>query len=70
MFRKIINQNIKLNKKKSRPKRKFKELVGIEPETPGMVSQNHTPRPPPLVKKQVAESQQMQLLPGINAFQG
>ena len=56
------NQNIKVNKKKSRTKN-IKELVGIEPETSGMVSQNHTPRPPLLVKKEVAESQQMQLLP-------
>ena len=49
------NQNIKVNKKKSRTKN-IKELVGIEPETSGMVSQNHTPRPPLLVKKEVQQS--------------
>ncbi len=41
----------------------IKELLGIEPETSGMVSQDHTPRPPLVVKKEVAESHQMQLLP-------
>ena len=36
--------------------------MGIEPGTSGMLSQNHTTRPQLLVKKEVQESQQMQLL--------
>ncbi len=42
--------------------------MGIEPDTSGMLSQNHTPRPTLLVKKGVQESQQMEWLP--IAFRG
>ena len=47
-------------KKNHKNKKKLMEPVGIEPETPGMLSQNHTPRPPLLGKKDVQVSQQFQ----------
>ncbi len=40
----------------------------IEPDTPGILSQNHTPRPTLFVKKGVQESQQIQWL--LIAVQG